>query len=49
MEADPFPERHAAREAEAGTLLGRRGRPNKAGTLAMDHGRIDTHVKPLLG
>ena len=36
-------------EAEAGRLLGRRRRPIKASTLAMDRSRIETHVKPLLG
>jgi hypothetical protein len=36
-------------QAEAGRLLGRRGRPIKASTLAMDRSRIKTHVKPLIG
>jgi len=36
-------------EAEAGRILGRRNRPIKASTLAMDRSRIDTHIKPLLG
>jgi integrase len=36
-------------EAEAGRLLGRKGRPIKASTLATDRNRIDAHVKPLLG
>jgi integrase len=36
-------------EAEAGRILGRRGRPIKASTLAMDRSRIETHIKPLLG
>jgi integrase len=35
--------------AESGRLLGRRGRPIKASTLAMDRSRIETHVKPLIG
>jgi integrase len=35
--------------AEAGSLLGRRGRPIKASTLAMDRSRIEQHVKPLIG
>lgn len=36
-------------EAEAGRILGRRRRPIKASTLAMDRSRIEVHVKPLLG
>jgi integrase len=36
-------------EAEAGRILGRRNRPIKASTLAMDRSRIETHIKPLLG
>lgn len=36
-------------EAEAGRILGRRRRPIKASTLAMDRSRIDVHIKPLLG
>lgn len=36
-------------EAESGRLLGRRDRPIKSSTLAMDRSRIDTHIKPLLG
>ena len=36
-------------EAEAGRLLGRRRRPIKGSTLAMDRSRIETHIKPLLG
>ncbi len=36
-------------EAEAGRILGRRNRPIKASTLAMDRCRIETHIKPLLG
>lgn len=35
--------------AKAGRILGRKGRPIKASTLALDEGRINTHVKPLLG
>lgn len=35
--------------AKAGRILGRKGRPIKASTLALDRSRIDTHVKPLLG
>ena len=37
------------REAEAGRILGRRRRPIKATTLAMDRSRIESHIKPLLG
>lgn len=37
------------REAGAGRLLGRRGRPIKASTVAMDRSRIETHVRPLIG
>ena len=37
------------REAEAGRLLGRRGRPIKPSTLLSDKGRIEAHVKPLIG
>jgi len=36
-------------EAEEGRILGRRRRPIKASTLAMDRSRIDVHIKPLLG
>ena len=36
-------------EAEAGRILGRKNRPIKASTLAMDRSRISTHIKPLLG
>ena len=36
-------------KASAGEWLGRRGRPIKASTLAMDRSRIDRHIKPLLG
>ena len=36
-------------EAEAGRVLGRRNRPIKKSTLAMDKSRIETHIKPLLG
>ncbi|QKR98361.1 site-specific integrase [Sphingomonas sp. CL5.1] len=36
-------------EAEAGRLLGRKGRPIKASTLYMDRSRIETHIRPLLG
>lgn len=35
--------------AEAGIILGRKHRPIKASTLAMDRSRIETHIKPLLG
>lgn len=36
-------------EAEAGRILGRRRRPIKPSTLAMDCSRIEAHIKPLLG
>ncbi len=36
-------------QAEAGRILGRKGRSIKASTLAMDRSRIETHVKPLIG
>lgn len=36
-------------EARAGNILGRRRRPIKASTLAMDESRIKVHIKPLLG
>jgi integrase len=36
-------------EAEAGRILGRRNRPIKVSTLAMDRSRIESHIKPLLG
>jgi integrase len=35
--------------AEAGTILGRKHRPIKASTLAMDRSRIETHIIPLIG
>ena len=36
-------------EATAGRILGRRNRPIKSSTLAMDRSRIEQHIKPLLG
>jgi integrase len=36
-------------DAEAGRLLTRRGYAKKASTLIIDRGRIERHVKPLLG
>lgn len=36
-------------EAEAGRILGRRRRPIKPSTLAMDRSRVEAHIKPLLG
>ena len=36
-------------EAKASRILGRRRRPIKASTLAMDESRIEAHIKPLLG
>lgn len=57
--AAPAPDRNAVTvsalcdwflaEAEAGRILGRRRRPIKASTLAMDRSRIEAHIKPLLG
>ena len=35
--------------AQSGKLLGRKHRPIKASTLAMDRSRIETHIKPLIG
>ncbi|TPG58186.1 DUF4102 domain-containing protein [Roseomonas nepalensis] len=37
------------RDAEAGTLLTRRGKPKKASTLVTDRSRIDSHIRPHLG
>jgi integrase len=36
-------------DAEAGRLLTRSKSPKKASTLAVDRGRIERHIKPLLG
>ena len=36
-------------DAEAGRLLTRRGQSKKASTLEIDKGRIERHIKPLLG
>jgi integrase len=36
-------------DAEAGRLVTRRRSPKKASTLATDRGRIERHIKPLLG
>jgi hypothetical protein len=36
-------------DAKAGRLLTRRKTPKKASTLAIDVGRIERHIKPLLG
>jgi integrase len=36
-------------DAKAGRLLTRRKQPKKASTLEIDHGRIERHIKPLLG
>jgi integrase len=35
--------------AAAGRILGRKGRPLKASTVAMDRSRIDSHVRRLIG
>jgi hypothetical protein len=37
------------KDAEAGRLLTKRKRAKKASTLATDRGRIERHIKPLLG
>jgi integrase len=36
-------------DAESGRLLTRRKAPKKSSTLAIDRGRIERHIKPLLG
>lgn len=36
-------------DAEAGRLISRRNEPKKPSTLATDKGRIERHIKPLLG
>ena len=36
-------------DADAGRLLTRRGQSKKASTLEIDKGRIERHIKPLLG
>ena len=36
-------------DAEAGRLLTRKGAAKKASTLTIDRGRIERHIKPLLG
>ena len=36
-------------DATAGRVLGRGGKPKKATTLSCDKGRIDGHIRPLLG
>ncbi|RUZ98605.1 DUF4102 domain-containing protein, partial [Mesorhizobium sp. M7A.F.Ca.US.002.01.1.1] len=35
--------------AEAGAILTRFNRPKKQSTLSIDRGRIDRHIKPLIG
>ncbi|MDV6226315.1 tyrosine-type recombinase/integrase [Nitratireductor aquimarinus] len=37
------------RDAEHGLILGRSGKPKKPSTLETDRGRIERHIKPLLG
>ena len=37
------------RDAEAGRLMTRRRKPKEASTLVTDRGRIERHIKPLLG
>jgi hypothetical protein len=41
--------RHYWADAKAGRVMTRRRKPKKASTLASDHGRIERHIKPLLG
>ena len=36
-------------DAEAGRVLKRKGGPKKASTLAIDRGRVERHIKPLIG
>jgi integrase len=36
-------------DAEAGRVLGRGGKPKKPGTVAVDKGSIEGHIRPLLG
>jgi hypothetical protein len=36
-------------DAKAGRLMTRRRKPKKASTLTSDYGRIERHIKPLLG
>jgi len=40
---------HYMAAAGAGLVLGRKGTPRNARSLATDPSRIDAHVKPLLG
>jgi integrase len=35
--------------AEKGLIIGKSGRPKKASTLGTDRGRVERHIKPLLG
>lgn len=35
--------------ADRGLILGKKGRPKKESTLATDRGRIERHIRPLLG
>ena len=35
--------------AERGLIMGKGGRPKKVSTLGTDYGRIERHIKPLLG
>jgi integrase len=35
--------------AERGLIMGKRGKPKKASTIDTDRGRIERHIKPLLG
>lgn len=36
-------------DAERGAIRKRKGQPKKASTLALDRGRVERHVKPLIG
>jgi integrase len=41
---------HYMKAAEKGLILGRRkNRPKKASTIKIDYGRVERHIKPLLG
>lgn len=35
--------------ADRGLIIGKRGQPKKASTMVVDKGRIERHIKPLLG
>ena len=48
-DSNPRPQPWHLADAEAGRLLTRSKAPKKASTLAVDKGRIERHIKPLLG